>query len=69
PIWFRDSQRLIVVQDNQLFFVDSRTNVAHLLHPFAPHEKPEYLTLSPDNRTLYFNLTSSEADIWLMNLP
>lgn len=68
PTWFRDSQRLIVVQDNQLFLIDARTNTARLLHQFAPHETPGYLTLSPDNRTLYFNLTSNESDIWLMNL-
>ncbi len=66
PTWLSDSQRLITAQAGQLYFVDLRTKAARPLYQFPANEAAEYLTLAPDDRTLYFTHVSSEADIWLL---
>jgi hypothetical protein len=34
----------------------------------GPGEMVEYSVLAPNNRTIYYSLASSEADVWLLKL-
>jgi eukaryotic-like serine/threonine-protein kinase len=69
PTWFSDSQRLLCVQSNKLLFADLRSKTTRSLFTFGEGEIAEYLSLAPDNQTLYYSLSTIEADIWLMKLP
>ncbi len=66
PAWLSDSQRLLVAGANRLLLADLRTNATRVLFRFDDNEIAEYLSLAPDNRTLYYSRASTEADIWLL---
>jgi hypothetical protein len=65
PVWFRDSRRVLVQGKNAFQVIDIRTRTVHrVLSPAGDGR----FSLSPDNRTLYYGIETSEADIWLMSL-
>ena len=66
PAWLSDSQRLLVVGANRLLLADLRTNATRVLFRFDDNEIAEYLSLAPNDRTLYYSRSTIEADIWLM---
>lgn len=48
--------------------VDSRSKKVRELLSVAPNEFGFGVTLSRDDRQIYFSLVTTDADIWLMNL-
>jgi len=66
PIWLNDSRRLIFASGS-LYLHDTKTGQSRLLYP-AGTSNFGVLSLSPDNRRLYYSLRSSEADIQLLSL-
>jgi Tol biopolymer transport system component len=72
PSWLKDSRRLVftrgVPQDSALYLVDSQTRKIHQVLSVAPNEV-RVAAISPYNRWIYFTLQTTEADIWLANLP
>jgi eukaryotic-like serine/threonine-protein kinase len=68
PVWLSDGSRLIYTANDRLYVVSVDTKSTHEL--FAPNsnQTAEYPTLSPDNRTLYYSLATTEADIWLATI-
>ena len=67
--WLSDSRRVLYGRPGLLAIADT---VTHRSHPVV--SMPGGLNLiqgfaiSPDNRTIYYSLQSSESDIWLMSL-
>ena len=67
PIWLRDSRRLLFRDAGKLFLVNSETKKVQEISLHSPNPVIEY-GLTADNRTLYYTLLSTEADIWLVDL-
>ena len=67
PIWLHDSRRLLFRDAGKLFLVNSETKKIQEISLHSPQPVIEY-GLTSDNRTLYYTLLSTEADIWLLNL-
>ncbi len=67
PVWLKDSRRLIFHQRGKLHLLDSQSKKAREILAVPPHFAAE-VTVSRDNRLIYFVLTASEADIWLLSL-
>jgi eukaryotic-like serine/threonine-protein kinase len=68
PAWLNDSRRLLFTRAGRLFFIDLQSRATRELFAPAPNEAVEYCIMSPDNRTIYYSLSSTEADIWLATL-
>jgi dipeptidyl aminopeptidase/acylaminoacyl peptidase len=68
PVWLKDNRRLLFFRQDKLYLVDSQSKKAHEVLSVAPHNLSAKLVLSRDNRMIYFGLSQTEADIWLMSL-
>ena len=67
PVWLHDNRRLFFQDHDRLYVVDSVTRkVQEVLsaHPYTA----ETVCSTRDDRTLYYVLVRTEADIWLLNL-
>ena len=67
PDWLNDSRRLIFVREDKIYLVDSQTKKAREIFSVAPNHL-QSLGISKDNRTIYYSLTTTEADVWLMTM-
>jgi Tol biopolymer transport system component len=68
PIWLSDSRRLLFNHQGKLYLIDSQSKKVREVLSVAPNEFGNGVTLSRDDRQLYFSLVTTEADIWLMSL-
>lgn len=68
PVWLSDSRRLLFLHQGKLYLIDSRSKKVRELLSVAPNEFGFGVTISRDDRQIYFSLVTTEADIWLMNL-
>ncbi len=66
PVWLNDNRRLIFFDSDKVFLIDSATKKAKEILSVAPNDL-QNMTISPDNRSIYFALRKTEADIWLAN--
>ncbi len=64
PIWLNDNRRLIFFDVNKVFVIDSVMKKAKEILSVAPNDL-QNMTVSPDNRSIYFALRKNESDIWL----
>jgi hypothetical protein len=48
--------------------VDARSRRVHEVLSVTPHQVFEVTSLSRDNRTIYFAIHATEADVWLASL-
>jgi eukaryotic-like serine/threonine-protein kinase len=69
PVWLSDSRR-ILFQDLQtrLYLLDSQSKKVREVLSGKPHDLGNGVTISRDDRLIYFSLIATEADIWLMSL-
>jgi len=67
PVWLSDGRRLLFVQQDKLYLLDSQTKKAQKLLSASPHSITR-ATLAPENRVIYMTFSSTEADIWLATL-
>jgi len=67
PIWLNDSRRLIFISLNSMYLVDKETRQTRLLRS-GEAGNFGIISLSSDNRRLFYSLISSEADIHLLAL-
>ncbi len=67
PIWLNDNRRLIFFDSDKVFLIDSTTKKAKEILSVAPNDL-QNMTISPDNRSIYFALRKTESDIWLATL-
>jgi len=68
PIWMKDGRRLLFQDGSGIFLVDRQSKKAQQLLSVAPHELMPGISLSPDERTLFFSRAVTEADVWLATL-
>ena len=68
PVWLSDGRRLLFQQQSKLYLIDSESKKLHEVLSVAPHNFGIGVTLSRDDRLIYFSLVTVEADIWLMRL-
>jgi hypothetical protein len=67
PVWLSDSRRLLFHHQGKLYLIDSQSKKVRELLSVAPNEFGFGVTLSRNDRQIYFSLVTTEADIWLMN--
>ena len=68
PVWLNDNQRLLFTRAGKIYVADTQSKTTRELFAPALGNTAEYCTPAPDNRTIYFSLTSTETDIWLATL-
>lgn len=68
PVWLSDSRRLLFQHQGKLSLIDSRSKKVREVLSAAPNQFGNGVTLSRDDRQLYFSLVTTEADIWLMSM-
>ena len=68
PVWLADSRRLIMESGSDLNLVDYATGRSKRLLSFESKHIETRSSVAPNNRTIYFTATSTEADIWLATL-
>jgi Tol biopolymer transport system component/predicted Ser/Thr protein kinase len=66
--WFADGKRLLFGNGRSLYWLDVKTKKQHMI--LTPPSDVGYsgYDLSADNRTLYFIMNTTEADIWMTTL-
>ena len=69
PIWLNDSRRILYVnRTGKLCIADTRTNKSHVLANLPDVLESEDITLSSDDRMLYFVKRMNEVDLWMGTL-
>jgi Tol biopolymer transport system component len=66
-VWLRDSRRLVFAGGDKLNLIDSRSREIKEILSAAPYSISN-VSISADNRTIYFNVSHDEGDIWLATL-
>ena len=67
PVWFPDGRRMVVGHGRDLYLIESGGESGVLLAA-APEETLATVGVSRDGVTLFFERSTSEADIWLVTL-
>ncbi|MFY9611770.1 MAG: hypothetical protein WAU45_24540 [Blastocatellia bacterium] len=68
PVWLSDSRRLLFLSQDKLYLVDGESKKVRLVLSVSPHRLGNGVTLSLDDRLIYFSHVTDEAGIWLMTL-
>jgi eukaryotic-like serine/threonine-protein kinase len=66
-VWLQDSRRLLCVAGNSLSLLDTRSKEVRDVLSLAPL-RPGSVSISADNRTIYFSVVSDEGSVWLASL-
>ena len=65
PLWLKDNRRLVFQDQGRIYLVDRRTKGEPVkICSVAPNTLSGF-TISPDDRSIYFSMDSTESDIWL----
>jgi len=71
PSWLKDGRRLLftrgIPRDGAIYLVDSQSRKIHPVLSVEPNEA-NVVSISADNRWIYFSILVTEADIWLARL-
>ena len=68
PVWLNDNRRVIFFDVNKIYLLDTLTKKTKELMSFAPNENLQGITISSDNRFIYYSLQKKESGIWLANI-
>jgi Tol biopolymer transport system component len=67
PVWLSDSKRLLFLDKGKIFLLDSATGVTRELVSATPEEIARRgFSISPDDRRIYFSVSTTEADVWML---
>jgi serine/threonine protein kinase len=67
PVWFSDSRRLLFNRDGKIYLVDSQSKRTHEVLSIAPLTVASRgFALGSGDRAIYFSVSNTEADIWLL---
>ena len=67
PRYLSDSRRLLFLQSDKLYLIDSQSNRVHEVLSMATHDAVSAVP-SRDDRSIYISMRATEANIWQMNL-
>ena len=68
PVWLSDSRRLLFHQRGQIHLMDSGTGRMREVLSIAPEEVARRgFAVSPDDRNIYYAVSTTEADVWLVD--
>jgi Tol biopolymer transport system component len=67
PIWLNDNRRLLFYHDAGLHLVDSQSKQVRQVLSVAPQGAGRF-SLSRDDRVIYLEVATNEADIWMMTM-
>jgi Tol biopolymer transport system component len=66
PVWLSDSQRLLMNHRGRLYLVEAPGKAPREILSLAPYDiSPRGFSVSRDNRTIYFSVATTSADIWM----
>jgi hypothetical protein len=66
PVWLKDSRRLLYHSKGRIHLIDSESGVTRELVSIVPEEIARRgFAVSPDDRYIYFSVSTTEADVWL----
>ncbi len=67
PIWLSDNRRALFIHQGKIQLVDSQTKKVHEVVSVVPYAVTG-LSVSRDDRLIYYSIIQTEADVWLMTL-
>ncbi len=68
PVWLSDSRRLLFHHRGKVYLVNSESGRIHEVLSTAPEDIARRgFSVSPDDRHIYFSVSSTEADVWTLN--
>jgi serine/threonine protein kinase len=67
PMWLPDSRRFVFSHEGKAFIADIESKKVREMFSHQP-EQVRSIAVSRDGRLLYYTLSSSESDIWLLEL-
>lgn len=65
-LWLSDNKRAIFFHNDKIYLLDTQTKRRKELLSVAPN-RIQSISISKDNRTIYYTVQKSESDIWLAN--
>ena len=66
PVWLSDSRRLLMHYRGRIYLLEAPGKAPREILSLAPHDiSPRGFSLSRDDRTIYFSVSTTEADIWM----
>jgi hypothetical protein len=67
PVWFSDGRALLFLNKGKIYQASSVSGEAHEVVSVAPEEIARRgFALSADDRHIYFSVTSTDADVWIL---
>ena len=67
PVWLSDNRRLVFHQKDKIYLLDTQTKNSEEILSVAPN-RVQRITISKDNKTAFYVVQKTEADIWLGSL-
>jgi Tol biopolymer transport system component/tRNA A-37 threonylcarbamoyl transferase component Bud32 len=69
PVWLSDSRRLLFLDRGRIHLLDSESGTTLELVSVMPEEIARRgFAVSPDDRRIYFSVSTTEADVWIAEL-
>jgi Tol biopolymer transport system component/serine/threonine protein kinase len=69
PVWLSDSRRMLFHSGGGIHVVDSATGAEKEVLSIAPEEVARRgFALSPDDRNIYFSVSITDSDVWMVEL-
>ena len=66
PLWLSDSQRLLMNHRGRLYLLEAAGKAPREILSLAPYDiSPRGFSVSRDDRTIYFSVATTSADIWM----
>lgn len=66
PVWLSDNRRLLFHHKGRIHLLDTESAATRELVSVAPEEVARRgFAVSPDDRQIYFSVTSTQADVWM----
>jgi len=68
PVWLSDSRRLLFHHHGAIHLLDTASGRQHEVLSISPEEVARRgFAVSSDDRNIYFSVSTTEADVWLLN--
>jgi Tol biopolymer transport system component len=67
PVWLSDSRRLLFLDKGKISLLDTASGGTRELLSVMPEEVARRgFDVSPDDRRIYFSVSTTEADVWMV---